>query len=308
MERLVVARRHGSPDLSPRAATQYHAALSRLPWADAHRRVVGAFDERGALLASVERLALTGVLDGTPARICLVGAIAEYEATDARPAGLLMTQVLEEAAREGVDLALMVGDHDVPMSDGAYRVPTSDVTLRVIESSRRGAPMVPVRSGDHGDFAAMAAMPPLGGDTGGLLVDRPADYLEFCVTRARLRAGLDREGARQVQFLVVEEGGRAAAYAIISIVGTTWLVEACGDCDPSGARVGAILQTLVATEPMERRPLIQAWWPSPVIPPQVAEVSARPSADALWVHPLVSSRAAAALDRGDIRLWRLDLP
>lgn len=308
MERLVVAGRHGSPDLPPRAATQYHVALSRLPWAVAHRQVVGAFDDRGALLASVERLAFTGALDGTRVRICLVGAIAEYEATAARPSRLLVTRVLEEADREGVDLALIVGAPDLPVPDGAYPVPISDVTLRVIESPRRGAPMVPVRSGEPRDFVAMAAMPPLGGVAGRVHVDRPADYLEFCLTRVRLRAGLDREGARQVQFLVVEEGGRAAAYVVISVVGATWFVEACGDFDPSGARVGAILQSLVATEPVERRPLILAWWPSSVIPPQVAEVSALPSADALWVHPLASSPAAAVLTTGDIMLWRCDLP
>src|SRR5690606_4213001 len=138
--------------------------------------------------ASVERLAFTGALDGDRARICLVGAIAEYEATAARPSRLLVTRVLEEADREGVDLTLIVGAHDVPVPDGAYTVPSSDVTLRVIESPRRGAPMVPVRSGERRDFASMAAMPPLGGGTGRVQVNRPADYLEFCVTRARLRA------------------------------------------------------------------------------------------------------------------------
>src|SRR5690606_25362795 len=44
--------------------------------------------------------------------------------------------------------------------------------------------------------------------------------------------GLDRNGARQVQFLVVEEGGRAAAYVALRVVGATWFLEACGDFAP----------------------------------------------------------------------------
>jgi hypothetical protein len=154
----------------------------------------------------------------------------------------------------------------------------------------------------------MAAMPPPGGAGSRLQVDRTADYLEFCVTRARLRAGLDREGARQLQFLVAEEGSRAAAYVVITVVGTTWCVEACGDFDSSGARVGAILQTLIAREPIERRPLILAWWPSPVIPPQVTEVAANPSGAALWVHHMAGAPPATPLRAADIMLWRCDLP
>src|SRR5206468_10676186 len=37
------------------------------------------------------------------------------------------------------------------------------------------------------------------------------------------------------------------------------VLEECGDRDPSGARMGAILQVLIARNPAERRPAITAW-------------------------------------------------
>jgi hypothetical protein len=54
---------------------------------------------------------------------------------------------------------------------------------------------------------------------------------------------------------------------VVSIVGRTWTIEECGDRHPSGARVGAILQALIAREPVERRPTIRAWLPSRLRPP-----------------------------------------
>ena len=42
------------------------------------------------------------------------------------------------------------------------------------------------------------------------------------------------------------------------------------DRDPAGARLGALLQVLVAREPSRGMPLIRAWWPRAFpVPPQV---------------------------------------
>jgi hypothetical protein len=75
-----------------------------------------------------------------------------------------------------------------------------------------------------------------------------------------VRAGSERPRAqkagaliipiRQLHFFIAEEGITAAAYVVISIVGRTWTIEECGNRDPSGARVGAILQPLIAREPV----------------------------------------------------------
>ena len=70
------------------------------------------------------------------------------------------------------------------------------------------------------------------------------------------------------------------------IVGNTWTLEECADRDPSGARVGAILQALIAREPVERRPSIRAWLPPGFVPPQVTIVSAKPSTAVMMVRSL----------------------
>jgi hypothetical protein len=121
-----------------------------------------------------------------------------------------------------------------------------------------------------------------------------------------LRAGLGQAGARQLHFFIAEEGITAAAYVVISIVGGTWTIEECGDRDPSGARVGAILQALIAREPVERRPTIRAWLTRGFVPPQVRIVSAKPSTDVLRVRSL-GATVQPRLAGDDVLYWRSDI-
>jgi hypothetical protein len=102
------------------------------------------------------------------------------------------------------------------------------------------------------------------------------DFVQYAITKKRLLAGLGTAGARQLHFFIAEEGITAAAYVVVSIAGGTWTVEECGDRDPSGARVGAILQALIAREPVDRRPTIRAWLPRGFVPPPVTILSAKP--------------------------------
>ena len=120
-------------------------------------------------------------------------------------------------------------------------------------------------------------------------------------------AGLAGAGARQLHFFIAEEGITAAAYVVVSIVGGTWTIEECGDRDPSGARVGAILQALIAREPVERRPTIRAWLPHGFVPPQVTIVSAKPSTEVLIVRSLGSTIIQPRLSSDDVLYWRADV-
>ena len=87
-----------------------------------------------------------------------------------------------------------------------------------------------------------------------------------------------------------------------------WTIEECGDRDPTGARVGAILQVLLAREPAERRPTIRASLPPGFKPPQVTITAARPSADVMMVRPLTPAAGAArTLGADEILYWRGDL-
>jgi hypothetical protein len=94
---------------------------------------------------------------------------------------------------------------------------------------------------------------------------------------------------------------------ILSVAGACWALEECGDRDVSGARVGALLQALIAREPIERRPTIRGWLPPGFMPPQVTIVSATPSAETIRVRMLDPSRIVPLLSGDDVLFWRNDL-
>jgi hypothetical protein len=143
-------------------------------------------------------------------------------------------------------------------------------------------------------------------------LNRDRDLVSYAITKKRLLAGLGPIGVREVQFFVSEEGATAVAYVVITRkegqVGQVWTIEECGDRDPSGARVGAMLQVLLAREPAARRPTIRGWLPGTVRPPQVTIAQSRPATDVMMVRPLTSAAAAAIHLRGDdVLYWRGDV-
>ena len=294
----------GTGDLAPAAFVQYHLALSRAPWAQTHRRLLALVDG-DSLLATASRHELVGILDGAPVRIGVLGEITESTPGSGH-ASLLIERLLEADTADGVHLSVIHGESGLQLPEHLHRVQTTRLTLRVTESVRRGAPMAPVRSGDRNDLTFIAALPSLDGSRRRLEIGRSADYLDFVITRRRLRAGLAPTGLRQLLFLVVEEGMRPAAYVVISVVGTEWVVESCGDHDQSGARVGAMLQALIARAPAERRPSITAWLPGGFLPPQLAVTSSVSASDGIWLGSL--SGAHLPLSAEDVTFWRGDVP
>ena len=110
-----------------------------------------------------------------------------------------------------------------------------------------------------------------------------------------------------MHFYIAEEGTTAAAYVILTVVGQAWTLEECGDRDASGARVGALLQALIAREPVERRPTIRAWLPPHFLPPQVTIASTAPSTETIAVRMLGSHATVAPLCADDVLFWRNDL-
>ena len=91
-------------------------------------------------------------------------------------------------------------------------------------------------------------------------------------------------------------------------VGQVWTIEECGDRDPAGARVGAMLQVLLAREPTLRRPTIRAWLPASLRPPQVTISQTQPAHDVMMVRPLTAAAAAAVdLREDELLYWRGDI-
>ena len=296
--------------LSREAFVKYDAAQSRTAWALAHRRRF-ALMQADDLLASAEQYDLTGRLDRQPVTICGIAAVLDNGADedDRRYGDVLVEQLVEAAARDGADLALLfrTADPTSPVPEGFVAVPATDVELTVTESSRYGAPMTLVRGAEDRDLAAIAAMGHARADPFRFHLDRDVDLVKHAITRKRLLAGLGPAGVRQLEFVIAEEGITAAAYIAISIVGNTWTIEECGDRDASGARVGAILQALIAREPAESRPVIRGWLPPGFLPPQVTIASASAAAPLLLVRALSSRVQGLHLAAADVLYWRSDL-
>jgi hypothetical protein len=274
-----------------------------------HRRRFALVDG-GDVLASAAQYDPTAVLDQRPVRVCGIGSIFSEQAPHRTGhAEELVERLLDQAARNGAVVALLFSEdsqEQLELNDFDV-VSITDVELAVTESSRWGAPMTLIRGGEERDLAAIAAMGQVRASPFRFHLARDVDFVQYAITKKRLLAGLGEAGARQLHFFIAEEGITAAAYVVVSIVGGTWTIEECGDRDPSGARVGAILQALIAREPVERRPRIRAWLPHGFVPPQVTIVSAKPSTEVLIVRSLGSSMIQPRLSSDDVLYWRADV-
>jgi len=295
--------------LTRRAYGNFYAAQCATPWGRGHLDRV-ALVENGAVLASAKRYLFDATLDGQRLRVIGLGAI--FTAPAHRRAGAaraLVGEILESAAAGGVDLALLFSEIDPEYYArlGFTAIATDDVTLRVAESPRHGTPMAMARAGDDRDLADIAAMGAVRAARYRFHLDRDRDLVHYGIAKRRLFAGLGPPGSRELQFLIVEEGGSAVAYVVITVHAGTWTIEECGDRDPSGARLGALLQILIARDPAERRPAIYASLPEGFAPPQVSVIARQPSSEVMMVRALTARAAAAvSLREQDILYWHGD--
>jgi hypothetical protein len=290
------------------AYARYNRAQLATPWGSTHLLRVALVDN-DRLLATAKRYALSGRIDGLPVRILGLGAVFTPESERGHGhAATLLRRMLDDAAVEGFGLALLFSEIDPRYYEhlGFRRLPVNQAGLSVRPGTRKGTPMIPLRSGDFGDLASLVEMNAAQGAGYRFALARDADYIRQAITKKRLLAACGRPGHRTVEFLVVEEGGRAAAYAVLFEVGEFAMVTECGDRDPSGSRVGALLQAVLARDP-SRRLRLRAWWPPDFRPPQV-DIAAhevapmtmmmRPLGRGVWPDP--------PLEVSDIRWWHAD--
>jgi hypothetical protein len=294
--------------LSRNAFAQFDAAQMRTAWGRRHQRRF-ALVEGDEVLASAMQYDLAAVLDGRPVRICGIADIASPPAlSTGEGARELVDRLLEQAARDGAAMTLRFSDtaREPALGDSDV-VPMIDVEIGVAEPARRGAPMTLIRGGEERDLAAIVAMGRVRASPSRFHLDRDVEFVHHEIMKNRLLAGLGASGARELHFFIAEEGITAAAYVVVSILGVSWTIEECGDRDPSGARVGAILQALIAREPVERRPTIRAWLPPRFIPPQVTILSAKPSTEVMMLRSLGDRAVQRGLSAEDVLYWRSDV-
>lgn len=293
---------------------QYNRAQFSTPWGAARLRRVGLV-EGGRLLASAKRYSLHARLDGRLVPVLGIGAV--FTPPDLRGRGLarrLLDALLEQGRVEGRTLALLFSEIGSAFYErlGFRVVPVREADLAVTIAA--GAPAMLVRSGEPADLPFIAEMHGALSERARFALAYDPDWIQYSLAKKRMLAAFGRPGVRGVEFFVVEEGGRAVAWLLLQVTGRrragyreAWTLEGCGDRDPSGARVGAMLQTLLARAPADAPPIIRAWWPDVLRPPQVA---IRPG-PAPGITMMARALAPTSLDErplaaGDVLYWHGD--
>jgi predicted N-acetyltransferase YhbS len=288
--------------LTRRGYGQYNAAQLRTAWGERNLARL-ALVENGRLLATAKRYDLAARIGSRTIPVLGIGAV--FTPPDLRGRGLarnLIDLMISEAAQDGIDAALLFSEigPDYYARFGFTVVPIETVTLEV-KADREGSPAVPVRTGDDRDIEQIAGIARRVSDRFPFALERGAEFIQFGLTRKRLLAGFSAGAARRVEFLVVEEGGTPAAYVVTTVSPFGRTLEECGDLDPSGARVGAILQLLrVASH--DRAATLRAWLPPALLPPQLSIVGREPARDVMMTRGIDPPPRAE-----DVLYWHGDL-
>lgn len=316
--KLVPADAALSPKILDATFAIWHEGLSRAAygrWWEAQRRIrwgqervqrFALVDDTGAWRASAKRYRFDVRIDGRHGWMSGLGAI--FTPSEHRGRGYasrLIELLLDRDRREGALVAGLFSEigADFYGRHGFRPIPFTDVTVEV--TRKDGAPAVLVRAGEERDLPALSAMHDSRCGTARFALMRDPAAIQYALSKKRLLAGLGPPGLRQVEFVVAEEGASAVAYAVLHQNASGWTLEEAGDRDPAGARLGAILQTLVAREPARPAPLIRAVWPSGFpVPPQVQLKDRSPSRDLFMLRPLVDLDLPTRAD--EIFYWHSD--
>jgi GNAT superfamily N-acetyltransferase len=275
------------------------------PWGRAHLDRV-AIVENGSVTSSAKRYDFSARIDGRIRRVLGIGAVfTSPERRGLGGANRLLALVVEAAEADGYDYALLFSEIDPRFYERLGFVPVPLLESRLEVSRRRGAPAMLVRAGDDRDLPAIAEMSAVRASAARFAVDRTEDWIRFGLTKRRLLSGLGPPGLRHVEFLVAEEGHQAVAYVISTAHQGRWFIEDAGDRDPSGARVGATLQAMIARSPHLAAPQIYAWLPPGFDPPQLSRVESQPTNDVMMIRAL-NARDLLHLDADDVVYWRSD--
>jgi GNAT superfamily N-acetyltransferase len=253
---------------------------------------------------------LRAKVSGRDVRVLGIGAV--HTPPQLRRRGLarqLLESMIDAAGHEGYDLALLFSEIGPEYYEplGFQTIPRTTQTLEVLPF-RRGAPAALVRSGEAGDLRSIATLSARAAEDASFALERSAEFVGFMLARRRLLAGLSPAGLRQIEFLVTEEAYNAPAYVIISRGPGGPVLEACGDLDATGARVGAMLQALVARDSAEPGLRLRTSLPSGFRPQQIHVAEESDAAEVMMIRAIGSSPIdVAAIDPARVIYWPLDV-
>jgi len=292
--------------LTREAYGQWNAAQLRTPWGRRRLHRVALVDDAGTLLSTVKHYRFDVRAGEREGWMWGLGAVYTPLAQRGRGyASELIERLIQQARAEGAIVAGLFSEIGSAFYErlGFHVVPFDEVTVTV--TRKGGSPAMLVRSGEERDLEALAQMHALRSTDAPFALRRDPALIQYALTKKRLLAGVGPTGLRQVEFFVAEEGASAVAYVVLSENANGWTLEEAGDRDPAGARLGALLQVLVAREPSHRTPLIRAWWPrSFPVPPQLALADRTDARNIFMVRALADVPAPKAAE--DVFYWRSD--
>ena len=285
---------------------KWNAAQRQTFWGREHLDRI-ALVEGDRVRSSLKRYRFGARLDGRAVSVLGIGAVlTPPEARGQGHAARLIEQVLADETARGTGAALLFSEIGAAYYArlGFVTVPLSTLTIGV-NVKCGGSPAMLVRAGDDSDLPSIAEMGRLRAAGARFALDRDVHLIRFQMARRRLLAGLGPPGLRQLEFHVAEEGHQAVAYVVLSVEGRGWTIEECGDRDPTGARVGAMLQVLLARESSHAHPVIEGWLPDGFLPPQLSIVARAPAAAPMMIRPLAAT-IDPPLASADVAYWHAD--
>ena len=266
-----------------------------------------ALTDGNRVLASAKRYLFDARLDGVPARVLGIGAVfTPLELRGRGAARQLIEEMIAAAAGDGCSHALLFSE----IGPGYYEklgfvvVPRRQYALTT--TGKPGAPATFVRSGEAADLPAVAELTAQYAAGAGFALERSPDLIQFAIARRRLLAGLGPAGLRHAEFFVAEEGYRAAAYVVVTRGPEGSILQECGDRDPAGARVGALLQVLAAREPAARQMVLKGWLPAGFRPPQVRILEDTDASEVMMLRPLAGV-ASSSQGYTPVTYWQADV-
>jgi ribosomal protein S18 acetylase RimI-like enzyme len=292
----------------------YNRAQTVTEWGAANLARVALVDG-SRVLASAKRYHLVLDLSGRAVPTLGIGAVFTPPAVRRRGhARHLIETLIEEGQSAGAEGALLFSEIGTGYYErlGFTTVPLHEVDIDV--DRRAGAPAVLVRSGEAGDLAFVADIHTQRAAGYRLSLRYDESWLQYSLAKKRILAAFAPTGHRAMEFFVAEEGTRAVAWVLLSVTGRdrrglreSWSLESSGDRDPSGARVGAILQALIARTPAAPPPLIRGWWPAGLEPVQLRFARRPAPTITMMLRPLSDAVAAhLPVHASDVLFWHGD--
>ena len=259
------------------------------------------------VLASAKRYLFDARIAGAPSRVLGLGAVFTPPALRGRGAARqLIEELMAAAAADGCSHALLFSEIGPSYYEklGFGIVPRRQYSFTTI--GKAGAPATFVRNGETTDLPAVAELSAAYAAGAGFALDRSPDLIQFAIARRRLLAGLGPPGLRHAEFYVAEEGYRAAAYVVLTQGPDGIILQECGDRDPTGARVGAILQARAAREPADRRMVLKGWLPADFRPSQVRILEDTEASEVMMLRPLAGV-ASSSQGYSPVTYWQADV-